>query len=92
MLAAAARYGFGRLLLGQLRFADGAGFSHHVSHDLYSLAESLDGVADSMSNTLVRYGTHYGELSYQPRVRSVWSKMLTSDRTLDQSRLTAATN
>ena len=45
MLAAAARYGFGRLLLGQLRFADGAGFSHHVSHDLYSLAESLDGVS-----------------------------------------------
>ena len=34
MLSAAARYGFGRLMLGQLLFADGARFSHHVRHGL----------------------------------------------------------
>ena len=34
MMTAPARYGFGRLLLGQLLFADGARFSHHVRHGL----------------------------------------------------------
>ena len=42
MFAAGARYGFGRLLLGQLLFADGARFSHHVHHGVNSWAESLD--------------------------------------------------
>jgi hypothetical protein len=36
MVTAAARYGFGWMLLGQLLFADGARFSHHVRHGLYS--------------------------------------------------------
>ena len=34
MVTAAARYGFGWMLLGQLLFADGARFSHHVRHGL----------------------------------------------------------
>jgi hypothetical protein len=34
MVTAAARYGFGRLLLGQLLFADWARFSHYVDHGL----------------------------------------------------------
>jgi hypothetical protein len=32
MLTAPAAYGFSRQLLGQLFFADGARFSHHVRH------------------------------------------------------------
>ena len=43
MMTAPARYGFGRLLLGQLLFADGARFSHHVRHGLAPSAEPLDG-------------------------------------------------
>lgn len=43
MVTAAARYGFGWMLLGQLLFADGARFSYHVRHGLYSKAESRDG-------------------------------------------------
>ncbi len=34
VVTAAARDGFSRLLLGQLLFADGARFSHHVHHGL----------------------------------------------------------
>ena len=36
MVTAAAGYGFGWVLLGQLLFADRARFSHHVRHGLYS--------------------------------------------------------
>ena len=37
MVTAGARHGFGRFLLDQLLFADGARFNHHVRHSLYSL-------------------------------------------------------
>ena len=36
MIATGARYGVGGFLLGELLFADRAGFRHRVSHTAYS--------------------------------------------------------
>ena len=59
MVTAAARYGFGWMLLGQLLFADGARFSHHVRHGLYSKAESLDGDSRLQVHSFAWHVTDY---------------------------------
>ena len=53
MPATAAGDGFGRLLLDQLGFANGARFGQHVGHDPYSLSLNLSTARPgSMGNRL----------------------------------------
>src|SRR5579871_6009475 len=73
MLTAPARYRFGRQLLGQLLFADGARFCHDIRHGLtprlnqWMAGARLQGSQGSSQRLMLA-----------TQVRPVWSRTLTS--------------